>query len=81
MTLALFFLLAVPLVVVIGLGGPDATETIRIYVAALVIDVLAFGAAGVLVVVAALRASRGEMFTLPIVTALSERLNRRRKNR
>lgn len=78
MTVALFLVLAVPLAIVIALGGPDATETIRIYVAALVLDVVAFGAAGILVIVAALRASRGEMFTLPILAPLIERLNRLR---
>ena len=72
-------MLFIPLGVVLNLGGPGDATTIRIYTAAIVGDVIAFGAAGLLVLVAALRAARGDVFTIPLVTPLSERLFRHRR--
>lgn len=75
----LFALLAFPLVLVLALGGPPVTQTIEIYVVALAVDTIYFIAACVVVVQAAVRASRGELFMLPLITPLSERLFARRR--
>ncbi|MBV8423716.1 MAG: hypothetical protein JO349_00885 [Candidatus Eremiobacteraeota bacterium] len=75
----LFALLALPLVLVLALGGPPVGETIAIYAVALVIDVAYFVAAMVVVIQSALRASRGELFMLPVISSLSERLFARRR--
>ena len=75
---AIFFMLALPFVLVIALGGPPVERTLQIYTVALVLDAIVFSAAGVIVVRAAMRASRGELFMLPLITALGERLFPRR---
>lgn len=72
--MVLLLVLSIPLGLVLALGGPEAAVTIRIYAVALVLDAVVFGAALVLVVGAALRAARGEIFSLPLVTPLCERL-------
>lgn len=77
--LGLFALLALPLALVLALGGPPATQTIQIYVVALILDTAYFIAACVVVIRAALRASRGELFMIPIITPLSERLFAKRR--
>jgi hypothetical protein len=70
----LFILLALPLVVVLALGGPPTGETIAIYAVALVADIVYFIGSCVIVIRAAVRASRGELFMIPFITPLSERL-------
>jgi uncharacterized membrane protein len=76
---ALFIVLALPLVLFVVLGGPPETLTIEIYAAALVIDVVVFAAAALIVISSAIRASHGELFSLPLITPLSERLFLRRR--
>ena len=81
LTAGFFVLLALPLVLVVALGGPalSSTVTIRLYMAAMVLDVVALGISAFLMIGAALRASRGELFTIPFVTPLSRRLFARRR--
>jgi|SRR5579872_629604 len=74
----LFAVLALPLVLFVVLGGPPETLTIEIYAAALVIDLIVFSAAAFIVISCAVRASHGELFTLPLITPLGERLFSRR---
>jgi uncharacterized membrane protein len=76
-TIALFTVLAIPLVIVIALGGPAAGVTIAIYGVALAVDLIVFCVAGWVVVRCAVRAARGELFSVPLITGLSERLFRR----
>ena len=76
---ALFVVLALPLVLFVVLGGPPETLTIEIYAAALVIDVVVFAAAAFIVIGSAVRASHGELFSIPLITPLSERLFLRRR--
>ena len=73
-----FLMLAFPLVLVLALGGPPVERTIQIYVVAMILDVIVFSAAAYVVVRAAIQASRGELFMLPLVTALGDRLFGRR---
>jgi uncharacterized membrane protein len=76
---AIFLLaLALPLGIVLALGGPGDRPTIAIYVVAMVLDFVVLLAAAWVSVRCALRASRGELFSLPLVTQLSERLFLRR---
>ena len=81
LTGAFFALLAVPLFLVLVLGGPalSSAATIRLYAVAMVADIVALGISVFVIVAAALRASRGELFTIPIVTPLSRRLFARRR--
>ena len=76
--LALFMVLALPLVLYVVLGGPSETLTIEIYAAAIVIDLIVFSVAAFFVISAAIRASHGELFSIPMITPLSERLFLRR---
>ncbi|MGA3038555.1 MAG: hypothetical protein ABSE64_13835 [Vulcanimicrobiaceae bacterium] len=76
---ALFVVLALPLVLFVVLGGPPETLTIEIYAAALVIDIVVFSAAAFIVINCAIRASHGELFSVPLITRLSERLFLRRR--
>jgi len=77
--LAFFVVLALPLVLFIVLGGPPETLTIEIYSAALVMDVAVFATAAFVLITCAIRASHGELFTVPLITPLSERLFLRRR--
>jgi len=70
----LFLALALPLGVVFALGGPAASVTITIYAVALVVDIIVFGAAAALLIRCAMRASRGQLFSVPYVTRFSERI-------
>lgn len=74
LTAVLLVVLSIPLGLVLMMGGPEAAITIRIYAVALILDALVFGAAAVLVIGAAVRAARGEIFSLPVVTPICERL-------
>jgi len=76
---ALFIVMALPLALFVVLGGPPETLTIEIYSAAMVIDLIAFAGAAFIVISCAVRASHGELFTLPLVTPLGERLFSRRR--
>lgn len=75
---ALFVALALPLGIVLALGGLGDGPTIVIYLVAIVIDLIVLAAAAWVSIRCALRASRGELFSLPLVTQLSERLFLRR---
>ncbi len=77
-TLAFFLALALPLGLVLALGGPGDGPTIAIYAAAMPLDLIVLGVAAWASVRCALRASRGELFSLPLATWLGERLFRRR---
>ena len=78
-TLVLLALMVLPLAIVFGGGGLGDTNTIRIYTVALVLDFVVLVAGISASVYAAVRASRGEIVTLPLVTSLSERLFRPRR--
>ena len=73
-SLLLFVALALPLAVVLALGGPAASVTILIYAVALVVDFVVFVAAAALLIWCAMRASRGQLFSVPYVSRLSERI-------
>jgi hypothetical protein len=75
----LFVVLALPLVLFVALGGPPETQTIEMYAAAMILDIIVFTVGGFVVISSAIRASHGELFTLPVITSLSERLFQRRR--
>lgn len=78
-TLVILVLLALPLSVVLALGPGDGA-TILIYAVALVLDAVAFGIIAWLCVHCAIRASRGQLFSIRYVAPLGERLFRRREH-
>jgi hypothetical protein len=77
----LIVLLAAPLVLVMSLGGPGLGSelTIRIYVVGMLADAVTLGTAAFAAVSSAVRAARGELFSIPLVTPLSRRLFLRRR--
>jgi uncharacterized membrane protein len=77
-SVVLVLTLALPLGIVLALGGPGDGPTIAIYAAAMLLDVVVLAAAVWVSIRCAMRASRGELFSLPLVTQLSERLFLRR---
>lgn len=73
-SLAFLAAFSLPLGIVFALGGPAAGVTIAIYAVALVADLAIFAAVATLLIWCAMRASRGQLFSVPYVTRLSERI-------
>jgi uncharacterized membrane protein len=74
--LALFTL---PLLAVVFLPGVSTGGTVWIYTGGLVLDAVAFVWFLLATLLYASRASRGELFTIPIVSALADRIFRLRR--
>jgi len=75
----LLLMLAAPLALVFALRGPGDATTIAIYSVAMIADTILFLVLGCLLVWCAIRASRGELFALPLVTPLAQRIFVRRE--
>jgi uncharacterized membrane protein len=73
-TIAFLVILALPLVVVIALPTISPATTVTVYATGLVVDVVAFLTLVALTFVYAARASRGDLFRIPLVSALADRL-------
>ncbi len=73
-TLGIVVVMALPLLVVIVDADISTGTTLAVYWAGLVLDVLAFGAFAVAAVTYAARAGRGELFTIPLISPLSDRV-------
>ena len=75
-TFAYATLLALPLIVVIGFSGIDTGMTVLVYGVGLLLDLIA----GVLLLWLAARyynrTARGELFRIPLVTSISDRVFR-----
>ena len=78
-TFALIVCMIVPLVLVLGFGGLGDTATIRIYGVALIVDTAILVGGGAAAIYAAVRAGRGDIVTLPLITPLAEQLFRPRR--
>ncbi len=67
-------LLALPLIIVISDAGISTGMTVGIYTAGLVLDAIVFVLLTVLAFSYAARAGRGELFTIPVISTLADRL-------
>ncbi len=74
-----FVLFALPLIVVIGWPSISTADTVWVYAAGIVIDVVAFVVFVARSLSYAGRASRGELFSIPFVSALTDRIFRLRR--
>jgi uncharacterized membrane protein len=66
--------MALPLLVVIGDAGISTGMTVGLYTAGLLLDAIVFIVLAVLAFSYAARAGRGELFTIPIVSPLADRV-------
>lgn len=73
-TLGLVLLMGLPLIFVIVDAEISTGVTVVVYAVGLVLDTAAFVALGWLAVSYAARAGRGELFTIPLISPLSDRL-------
>jgi hypothetical protein len=73
-SLGFLFVLALPLLIVIFDDGISTGATLGVYAAGMAVDVLAVIALAVLAFSYAARATRGELFTIPLVSALADRI-------
>lgn len=73
-TLGYLIVMALPLIVVIGFAGISTGATVGLYSAGLLLDLIAFVAIAVLAFSYAARAARGELFTIPLVSAVADRI-------
>jgi uncharacterized membrane protein len=69
-------LMALPLIVVIVDAGISTGATVAVYMAGLLLDAIVFVVLTVLAFSYSARAGRGELFTIPIVSALADRIFR-----
>jgi hypothetical protein len=67
-------LLALPLLVVIGDAGISTGSTVGVYTAGLALDAIVFVVLAVLAFSYAARAGRGELFTIPLISPIADRL-------
>jgi hypothetical protein len=67
-------LLALPLIVVIGDAGISTGMTVVVYSAGMVLDAIVFVVLTVLAFSYSARAGRGELFTIPLVSPLADRV-------
>jgi len=73
-TIGYVVLLALPLLVVLFDAGISTGMTVIVYSVGLVLDVVVFIALTVLVFSYAARAGRGELFTIPVISAIADRV-------
>jgi hypothetical protein len=73
-SLGFLIVLALPLLIVIFNDGISTGATLGVYAAGMVLDVLGVIALAVLAFSYAARATRGELFTIPLVSALADRI-------
>jgi hypothetical protein len=73
-SIAYLVLLALPLLVVISDAGISTGMTVGVYMAGLVLDAIVFIVLTVLAFSYAARAGRGELFTIPLVSGVADRI-------
>jgi uncharacterized membrane protein len=78
-TVAYVALLAVPLFIVIGVPSISTGATVVVYAIGLLADLVAFVALVAVTLGCASRASRGELFAIPVVSAIADRVFRLRR--
>jgi uncharacterized membrane protein len=75
-SIAYLIVVAVPLAIVIGLPSISTSATVLVYGIGLTVDLIAFVALVALTLGYASRAARGELFSIPIVSAMTDRIFR-----
>jgi uncharacterized membrane protein len=78
-TLAYVVLLAVPLFVVIGVPSISTGTTVLVYTIGIAADLVVFVALVAATLACASRASRGELFSIPVVSSITDRVFRLRR--
>ncbi len=78
-SIAYVALLAVPLAIVIGVPSISTGATVLVYAIGLIVDVVAFAALVGATVAYASKASRGQLFSIPLVSAITDRIFRLRR--
>jgi hypothetical protein len=73
-TVGYLVILALPLIVVIGDAGISTGATVGVYTAGLLLDAIAFIGLTVLAFSYAARAARGELFTIPLISTVADRV-------
>ena len=73
-TIGYIIVLALPLIAVISDEGISTGMTVGVYTAGLVLDAIVFVVLTILAFSYAARAGRGELFTIPLISALADRL-------
>jgi uncharacterized membrane protein len=73
-TVGYLVLLALPMLVVLADGGISTGATVAVYAAGIALDLVAFIALSYWAFSFAARAARGELFTIPLVSTLADRL-------
>jgi hypothetical protein len=73
-SLGFVVLLALPLIVVIADAGISTGTTVGVYTAGLLLDAIVFVALTVFAFSYAARAARGELFTIPLVSTIADRV-------
>jgi uncharacterized membrane protein len=73
-SVAYLVLMALPLIAVIVQPGISTGATVLVYAVGLALDAIVFVALAVLACSYAARAGRGELFTIPVVSPLADRL-------
>jgi uncharacterized membrane protein len=66
--------MALPLLIVIADGGISTGMTVGLYSAGLVLDMIAFIVLTVFAFSYSARAGRGELFTIPVVSGIADRV-------
>ncbi len=78
-SLGYLVLLALPLIIVIGDASISTGATVAVYAVGLVVDLVVLGALVAVTFAYANKAARGELFSIPVVSALTDRLFRLRR--
>jgi uncharacterized membrane protein len=73
-TIGYLVLMALPLLVVIADAGISTGMTVGIYAAGMLLDTIVLIALVVLAFSYAARAGRGELFTIPVISAIADRI-------
>jgi uncharacterized membrane protein len=73
-TIGYVILLALPMLVVIGDAGISTGMTVIVYTAGLLLDAIGFVVLAYFAFSYAARAARGELFTIPVVSKIADRV-------
>jgi uncharacterized membrane protein len=75
-SIAYLIVLAIPLAIVIGFSSISTGATVLVYGIGLTVDLIVFVALVALTLGYSSRAARGELFSIPVVSALADRVFR-----
>jgi len=73
-TIGFVIILALPLIVVIADAGISTGMTVNVYAAGMALDLFVVIVLTVLALSYAVRSARGELFTIPVISAIADRV-------